>query len=286
MSNTANYLIVQHMSDVFRREPRNIGVFVRRNGETNAKFFGEMESGQIDRRKIKVLPFPDVYSQWVDYWRRTLTRHPAKAWDEVRENTRDHYHILDGGSLDGIGEDSIQDVTNFLYSALVSEGGIALALGAPTETQAVVKLSESIEDELRDRQILLEDDRSVFQQNIKSPVRKNIPVEGATAYHTISFYQRSILDTLFEPIDITVKRDRKGMEERAGWASRVFGDIKEKKKDTEAVTIIDATAAEEKEASAVYALKLLRPFSRILNWQSQSDREAFLVSLQELAMTG
>ncbi len=131
----ASYLIVQHVADVFRRESRNVGVFVRHREQIKAKFFGETEPGLIDARKTRSLPFPAVYEQWVRYWRRILIQRPDRAWDEAKETATGNYRVIDGGSVDRIGDDPIDDVVNYLYSALVSEGGIAEAMGAAKETQ-------------------------------------------------------------------------------------------------------------------------------------------------------
>jgi len=114
-------------------------------------------------------------------------------------------------------------------------------------------------------------------------VRRDIPVEGQNATHILSFFQRNGHNVIMEPIDLTVKRDKKRMEERAGWASRVFDDIRQKDRDTQAIAIISATAAEEKDTSAAYALRLVEPYAEVINWQSESDRKKFLADRAALA---
>lgn len=135
--NTAEYLIVQHISDLFRRETRNVGVIVRIKGETNGRFYGEIEPGKIDGRQTRDLPYPGIYAQWVRYWHRTLSTKNGSAWDEILNSATGNYQVLNGGSVDRIGEDSINEVTKFLYDALVSEGGMASAIVAPGEDEAV-----------------------------------------------------------------------------------------------------------------------------------------------------
>ena len=283
MNHTANYLIVQHVSDLFRRETRNVGVFVRLNEQTKARFFGEGNPGEIDKRRIRVLPFPGAYAQWIRYWRRIMQRKPDVAWDEVKKTAHDHYQIIDGGSVDGIGADGIDDVLNYLYAALVSEGGIAAAMGAPDEAIAAVRLADAVEDELR-KQHLLADAGPIFAETIKHPVLRDTPVEGANATHLLSFVQRNGHDIVMEPIDLAVKRDRTRMKERAGWASRVFEDIKAKNKDTETIALISATTEEEKEEGAQYALKLLLPYAtEIINWQSAKDQQRFISARSAIA---
>jgi hypothetical protein len=87
-----------------------------------------------------------------------------------------------------------------------------------------------------------------------------------------------------EPIDLGVKRDKKRMKERAGWASRVFEDVREEKADTETIALISASPDEAREKDAMYALDLLRPYTTdIVNWQLQEDRERFIAARAALA---
>ena len=281
MSRVANYLIAQHLSDPFRREPRNVGVIVRVDKDIRAKFFGESEPSVIDARKTRVLPYPAVYAQWVKYWRRIIAQRPDEAWEQIQNTAKDHYQIINGGEVDSIGTDHTDDVANYLYAALVSEGGIASALGAPDETEAAIRLSDAVEGELKKMQLL--DVGKDLYTEVKHPVRRGIPVQGATTAHNVTFFQRNGHDVVMEPIDLAVKRDKKRMEERAGWASRVFDDIKEKSPTTEAIAIVSATAEEERDESASYALRLLEPFAQIVNWQSDQDRRKFLEERRKTA---
>lgn len=272
MKSVADYLIAQHVADPFRREARNVGVFVRMDGKISARFFAEDADGAIDSRKTKFLPFPSVYSQWVSYWRRTVMRQPERAWEDIKGTGRENYQIVDGGMVDRVGDGGIETVVNYLYAAIVSEEGIASALGAPDAGKAAVRLAEAVETELKKLNLMSKGD-NLF---VKHPVIRDMPVEGHTTFHTLTFFQRNGHDVIMEPIDLAVKRDKKRMEERAGWASRVFEDIKEKNQTTEAIAIVSATAAEEKEDSASYALKLIQPVATVVNWQSDEQRKKFI----------
>lgn len=285
MNQAAKYLIVQHMPDLFRREAQNVGVIVRINGAVAAKFFGENSSDILDARKTRVLPSPGTYTQWVEYWRRVLSKRSSEeAWTEIMHTARDHYQVIDGGMVDGIREGTMEDVVNFLYSALVSEGGIASALGAPDEEEAVIRLAMDIESELKKQHLLTTSGGDLFGR-INHPVTKSVPVEGAKATHILSFVQRNGHDVVMEPIDLSVRRDRKRMRERAGWASRVFEDVKAKRADTEAIALISAGADETNDKDARYALDLLSPYATIVNWQMAHDREMFIKDRMALAVS-
>lgn len=280
MSHAADYLIVQHVADLFRREPRNVGVVVRLDGETDGRFFGETEPGKIDGRQTRDLPAPGIYAQWVRYWRRTLSTKNGSAWDEILGTAKGNYQILSGGSVDRIGEDSIHDVTKFLYAALVSEGGIASALGAPGEEEAAIRLGESITAEFKRLGILLHGERTLTTP--RHPVVQDAPVKGRVTDHVISFVQRAKHAVAMEPIDLGVKRDKKGMKYRAGWAGKVFEDILNHDPDATTVAIVSATSEEQRTTNAKHALALLSG-ANIVNWLSDSERKKFLDDRMTLA---
>lgn len=282
MSQTARYFIAQHVADLFRREPNNIGVFVRIDGNIRAKFFGETEAGTLNASKTRTLPFPGVYEQWVRYWRRTIMQRDADAaWNEIQRTSRDNYQVLDGGILDRMGDDTIDEVVNFLYTALVSEGGIAAALGAPDEAEAAIRLTAAVESDLRKLHLLVKGE-NLFE-NVRHPIRRDVPVDGVKATHLLSFVQTNGHPIIMEPIDLTVKRDKRRMEQRAGWASCVFEDILKKVPSTQAIAIVSTTAAEERNESAAYALKLIEPYAETVNWLSDEQRQKFLLERQKVA---
>ena len=56
----ARYWIAQHIQDLFRKEPCNVGVILQVNGLTLTRFLGEKEDGRIDGRIIRGLAHPRV----------------------------------------------------------------------------------------------------------------------------------------------------------------------------------------------------------------------------------
>ena len=147
---TAEYWIVQHVADLFRNEPRNVGVVVRLNGQNFARFFGEDADQRLDRRRIKALPYPDVYRQWVQYWRSNLGN-----IETLIRNTKDHYRVNAGGMLSDLNSQDVYSAADHLYSVLVSDGGIAEALTAREEIEAPgVALEHEIERAFSERALL------------------------------------------------------------------------------------------------------------------------------------
>jgi hypothetical protein len=59
---TVQYWIAKNVEDPFRNEPRNVGVIARDAKDIAARFVGERDSGEIDRRLLgQRFRYPDVY---------------------------------------------------------------------------------------------------------------------------------------------------------------------------------------------------------------------------------
>src|SRR5579862_8869860 len=137
-----HYLIAQHIPDPFRQEPKNVGVVVAGAGEVRARFVGEVAPGQYDGRKTRWFAFPDVYRQWIDYWRSLLS---STAPDDLARFSGPHFRLVDGGDLATADHPSPDDAANFLYALLVSEGGFVEALeGADGLDGAIENLRQSV----------------------------------------------------------------------------------------------------------------------------------------------
>lgn len=283
MNEPATYLIVQHVPDLFRREPRNMGVFVRHKGVIDARFLGETSPGQVNGNKTKWMPYPRVYAQWVRYWRRTLERRPATAWDEIRETAQDHYRVIDGGLVEGIAQkDAVEDVLNYLYAALVSEGGFAEALGAKEDADTSVKLVETISDALMSKQLLAFGNGEGTLSNVKHPVKRSVPVPGKLTDYTPAFVQEGENLVVMEPVDLSAA-NKSRIRLLAGSTRSMFSDIKANRADADTVAIISATVDDEKQDHVRAAMRLLGSEGRLFNWLSEADRQMFIEERAKVA---
>lgn len=117
----ANYWIAKYVPDLFRNEPKNIGVFVQFNDTFSARFLGEDSDQRIDKRKLRSFRNADVYEQWVDYWRDLINKGDI---DRLNSHTSGNYIIQNRGKVTNIDkDDNIQNVLNFLFTKLISETG-------------------------------------------------------------------------------------------------------------------------------------------------------------------
>ena len=202
----AEYLIAQYMEDVFRREVRNVGVFVHKQGEFSARFFGEVEPGTIDGRKIKSMAAPDVYRQWVQYWRRTLTT-TADPFQAIRLAPQANYLIADGGEVMDTGSDSVEEIAAFLYSALVAEGGFAEAF-SPSDDESIgsapssPRLRREIENAFASLNILAVGGDQLAL--VRHPIIPKREVRGTTVEpHRPQFSQQNGRLYVMESVDFT-----------------------------------------------------------------------------------
>jgi hypothetical protein len=276
MSDTVEFLIAQHAPDLFRQEVRNIGVFGFRGREAAARFLGETRPGELDGRTLRTFSHPDVYRQWVDYWRSLLGR-PERSVELLLAATGQHYRLVRGGDLTETAEDSMGNVVNYLYSALVSEGGMAEAIGAGEESDlAVARLRDEIGEALDEANLLAhESGTDLF--TVSHPVRRNHPVKGsASEPHRPAFVQENGHLYVIEAVDFTSTR-REAAKDHAGWAAYMFKDILAARRDTaQAISVVRCRVEDEDHESVRYAMGLLRRESEVIDWLNSEERGRFI----------
>jgi hypothetical protein len=122
---TLEWSVIKYVPDLWRNEPRNVGVVVRNEGTAEVKFFAESdtEHGRIDGRTARKLSVDtESYKDWVRYFRRKLS---AGLWDEVLEAQRRRpdfpYVIAPGGTLPDTDSASVSEAVRDLFRELVGE---------------------------------------------------------------------------------------------------------------------------------------------------------------------
>ncbi len=131
------YLLVKHVPDLERFEPRNVGVIVWTPWGVGARFLGDKADspGEVDGRSIpEFVRSKSAYRQWVQYWHREIARDtlvPVTGGEAVlRANPnfvdallsagRGDYVVEDGGFiLDPIQDLDIGSVVESLYGRLI-----------------------------------------------------------------------------------------------------------------------------------------------------------------------
>jgi hypothetical protein len=284
MPPNVEYLIAQHVSDVFRQEPRNVGVIVRRGPRVEARFFGERAANILDGRTLRVFQYPDVYRQWVSYWRHECTTE-EQPFDALLAADAAHFRCIRGGDVSDVSQtDSLTDVVNYLYAMLVSEGGLLEAMGGEEDSESpVLILRQAVAEELEGMSLLAgaEDELPL----VRYPVRKNVQVRGtASEPHRPAFCQKNGALSVIETIDFTV-REKDRAKDHAGLASYMFSDIRRGEHRTaEAIALVRYGPEDEESPAVRYALSLLRGESTLVNWSDQAARNLFLSSRRKIAL--
>jgi hypothetical protein len=148
---SASYWVAKYVDDPFRNEPRNVGVIVESNGATVARFFGEREDGVFDARRIRSkFLYPNVYSQWRDFWRDKIKEHDLPA---ILDGSTANFYVEAGGEVSDTGSDNSGEICHFLYTLLVGSGVIEAFEWKDTE-DGDVDLADDIAVALKEKMCL------------------------------------------------------------------------------------------------------------------------------------
>jgi hypothetical protein len=270
----ARYWIAQHVADVMRNEPRNVGVIVSAHGQVMARFYGEDEDQQVDGRRIKRLPYPNVYRQWVSYWRKGLGDVEA-----LKSASKGHYRLAEGGEVTDTAPASISEVSDYLYSVLVSEGGIAEALQDREEAERPgIQLEVEVEQLLRDVVAVAGADML-----IPHPVERHATVRGKNLSHRPAFSQRNGRIRVMETVDLTTVR-KTPSRDHAGAVAYMFRDIRDEiHEQLEALTVVRVTDEDRLNEDVDYALSAIKNESDIVEWFDAVQQNRFLAQVRATA---
>jgi hypothetical protein len=272
---SANYWIAQYIADLFRNEPRNIGVFVEIDGLLRARFVGESSLGQIDRRKLKGFEYSQVYEQWLKYWRNQINNASIST---ILKSSGSHYRVITGGEVDDVAGDSLEEVLNYLYALLVSEGGFYEAVGEPFAEVEVAELSRELIATFKDAALL-----ETPGQSLPHPIRRGVSLLGKlNVPHRPAFVQQNSSLYVMETVDFTVNKKRISRD-HAGWAAYMFKDIRDAHAKVEPIAIVRFTPPDEEEEEVQNGLALLRNEGHVVNWLDKDQQSEFLRERREVA---
>ena len=273
-----NYWIAQYVDDLFRREPRNVGVFVEADGEVGARFLAVTDNGEVDGRKLRGrVEHIDVYRQWVDFW-STEVRHGSLS--EVLSASGAHYRVLEGGKVDDVEVGELPEVVDYLYSMLVTE-------------HATRDMLMSVEDEATAASLIVEVSEAFKAENILAvrksavvphPVRRAVPVAGKLKLdYRPTFTQENGSLYIMEAVDFTGSK-KKLARDHAGWTAYTFVDVKAVKPATETIAIVkvlDIDAAEDEDVRG--GMAVLGNEARVVNWLKDEERRSFIAERLRVA---
>ena len=120
---SASWYLVQYVSDIFRNEPRNVGVIVKSEAIGAARFIAEHD-GKIDGRRLgSRVASLKAFKAWVEYIRYHLE---AGTFDEQLERltarSLDNYRIERRGVLlEAVDTTNVQQLVDDLFRDVVKD---------------------------------------------------------------------------------------------------------------------------------------------------------------------
>lgn len=283
MTERVQYLIAQYQTDPFRKEPRNVGVVARMDGRTLTRFLGEDEAGLFDRRKLRSMQFPDVYLQWVDYWREVSK--DVRSLEELLDSNQPNYSMVRGGKVHDTGTDSLEEVVDHLFTRFVGRG---FAEAMRKGDQVVVtsrKLANAIEIELVSMDILVEDD--LQKEGVLHPVRrKHAIMGGGSVVFRPEFSQENGALYLIETFDFTGSQAKR-LHDHAGYTAYMYRDMRSVKGPgkLKAISVVKTDPEAEENEHIENSRKMLKRESEVVvDWNDEAQRKAFLEERRQVAV--
>ncbi|MGE0538318.1 MAG: hypothetical protein AB7O68_25370 [Pirellulales bacterium] len=278
----ARYYLLQHMPDVMRKETLNVGVIVHKGDNRAAQFLGDARvDGSPDGRSLKYISDTRVYRMWVRHWRKALE---LPTWQEQMLDSRlNSFQFINGGEVTDTGADSAEEICSYLFSMLVSHGGLAEALGGVAEDEDTVEIANDLRGEFRKLRLM----RPMADDSVRHPIYDGFSARGATDWHMLTFYQET-RDRGFaiEPLNLAT-RQRKHARERAGYLSFIFGDLRsgeaERKKPVNNFAVVRVGEEDRNDPQVQYCLNIAGKNADIVDWNDTRQREAFLKDRERIA---
>jgi hypothetical protein len=203
-----SYSLIQYIEDPVRNEGRNIGIIVQGFGEACFRALG------VNGDNVDVTPFEDlssrnkengwVYREWID-WFNDVFSGRGKGLDHIQTISRKleggNIVIRDGGVIDTLSDDSLDEAADELYSRMVSR---------PTR-QTAVRFSDRINEFIKKSEISFrpgfEKDISIeFLPDLGTPVSIALPFalldKPRTAFKLVN--PKGSIDSLLRQINDAV----------------------------------------------------------------------------------
>jgi hypothetical protein len=275
---SAQYWIAQYVPDVFRNEPRNIGVFVAVGNDRSGRFIGEDDDQIVDGRKLRGYAYPDVVRQWIAYWRRELINGNIELLPKQKSA---NFRVIEGGVVEDIGMDGASKVAAYLYAMLISDGGLkeAILVDAGAAEPQPAQLDTEIASALDNIHILGSDQKDPAPH----PVQRQAPVAGRILpLYKPAFVQRNGLLYVMETVDFT-KPHKRAARDHAGWSACMYKDVADANPGAVTSTIVRVTEEDQRIEEVAHGLALLRNVGNVVNWLDSQQRDEFVRERREVA---
>jgi hypothetical protein len=283
MTTTAEFLIAQYLRDPIRREPKNVGLIVIKDGAGAGKFLGE-ESGRFDLRTVRWASEPYVYQHWIEAWREEISMGADGLASRLAETNGENYQIVVAGRVTDTNGDDASTICDRLFPLLVAEHEpVALSATATSDDRQAEHqqsdLRKQVTNEFKNIGILAR-----VHNPPRNPVYTSTPVMGLRVAHRPSYFQSGPVPHVMEVINFNTVR-RRPVQFHAGWAAKMFDDIRARDSGrTRRVAIIRATPDDLQDKIVQDSIALLTDsIDERVDWNDQRQRTQFLEARREAA---
>ncbi len=281
MPNKADFFLAQYLRDPMRREPKNVGLIVLKNDECVGRFLGEeTAAGDVDLRTVPWAREPKIYRKWVRFWREELAKGEGNLKDRLTESNGGNFDVIMAGGVTDINGDTARTVCDYLFPMLV---GSAEQAATEVEEEEVDRpkseLRKEITGEFKSLGIL----GGKVHDPVPNPIWPGQPVVGKRATHRPSYQQLADVKHVMEVVNFTT-RLKAPAKDHAGWAAKMFDDIRNRDKTVKSVALVRATKEDREDKVVKYALALLEDSAQsLVFWNDPDQRRKFLEARREAA---
>jgi hypothetical protein len=281
MYTPAEFLLAQYLRDPIRREPKNVGLFVIKDGRCAGKFLGEdTAAGERDLRTIRFAKEPRIYRKWVEYWREELEAGADGLLARLAENNGGNYDVIPAGKVSDTNGDPAELICERLFPLLVAPGEPEPPTEATeSEDKARSELRREITQEFKSLGILA----SVRNDQLPNPIWADQEIQGQRTIHPVSYLQYGRETTVMEVVDFTTPR-KAYPKDHAGWTAKMFDDVGNRQDKPRRTAIIRAGKDDLSDKVVKYALSMLEGSAdEILDWADTAKRNRFLEARRDAA---
>lgn len=278
------YAVAKYIPDLFRQEPRNVGLIVAGEGRALLRFLGD-DDGRLDLRSARMVQADgSLYAEWFAYWRRAVERfnrtsaEPATFLERLYGDG-DTFCLWEGGEYipDYEGQ-PLDEIAEKLFARLVQrpeEERVAREREGRTPKQ----LFREVRATFRQRGLLAADTEQVDDLGSEHLIRVRAPVPGTAARFRPNFSQRNGVLTVMENIDYSLT-DAERATEHALYTATMFDDVRQANSaviPVELIVIVHAVEGMNENAQKAGRAALGRVGDvATVAWDDSSARERFL----------